>query len=67
MPVRPEHFAVPMWRTRWHPARLRTILASRQLTATTAVIPFPVTITGSDKAPERRAGTGQLHPIRSPQ
>ncbi|MBE1590511.1 hypothetical protein ACFPOI_05710 [Nonomuraea angiospora] len=89
-PDRPEHFAVPIWRTRWHPARLRTILPSRQLTATTAafvhgrlpedgvrqwltargvtaIIIFPVTITGSDKAPERRAGTGQLHPIGSPQ
>ncbi|MEV5412130.1 hypothetical protein AB0K60_25245 [Thermopolyspora sp. NPDC052614] len=29
----------------------------------TAVITFPVTIHGSDKAPERRVGTGKLHPL----
>ncbi|GAA4584805.1 hypothetical protein GCM10023194_25640 [Planotetraspora phitsanulokensis] len=83
---RPEHFAVPMWRIPWHPARLRSILASAQFQAVaaalarrevpdenprlwltsrgvTAIITFPVTISGSDKAPERRAGAGQLHPI----
>jgi CRISPR-associated protein Csb3 len=83
---RPEHFDVPMWRIPWHPARLRSILASAQFQAVaaalargeapdenpgqwltargvTAIITFPVTISGSDKAPERRAGTGQLHPI----
>ncbi|MFI7033538.1 hypothetical protein OHB01_25960 [Microbispora hainanensis] len=83
---RSEHFAVPLWRIPWHPARLRSILASAQFQAVaaalahgqapddiprlwlnargvTAIITFPVTISGSDKAPERRAGTGQLHPI----
>lgn len=83
---RTEHLFMPLWHTPWHPARLRTILASRQLTqaatafvcgetldpaprqwltarGVTAVITFPVTIYGSDKAPERRAGTGNLHPL----
>jgi len=81
-----EHLFVPLWHAPWHPARLRTILASRQLNeaataflrnepldttprhwltarGVTAVITFPVTIHGSDKAPERRTGTGTLHPL----
>lgn len=85
-PDRTEHLFTPLWHTPWHPARLRTILASRQLNeaataflrnepldttprhwltarGVTAVITFPVTIHGSDKAPERRTGTGTLHPL----
>jgi CRISPR-associated protein Csb3 len=87
--ARREHLAVPLWNTPWHPSRLRTVLASRQLRDTaaalirdetldesarqwltargvTAIVTFPVMIFGSDKAPERRAGTGHLHPLGRP-
>jgi CRISPR-associated protein Csb3 len=86
-----EYVYLPVWAGRWHPARLRSILASSQLRdlataalagapdlapaagqgarqwlaacGVTAIMSFPINISGSDNAPERRAGTGRLHPI----